>query len=58
MLAQDLERRPKAVSLARAVVERGGNRVTAILGEPLHRVSLREVLTNQAVGIFVRPSLP
>src|SRR6266498_2075479 len=53
-----LERCSEGMSLSRSVVQCTGDLVAPMLGEPLHRRALGDVLSNQSVGVLVRSTLP
>ena len=57
-LFEFLHRRRVVVAFSRAGVETVGDLVAVSLGEVGHRHALRQVLANEAVGIFVRAPLP
>ncbi len=48
----------KAESFPRSGVELGGDAIAVVLGEVRHALAFREVLADQAVGVFVGPAFP
>lgn len=57
-LVIDFVRSAEAEAFAGAMIEGGGDLVTAFLGEAGEGGALREVLADQAVGVLVCASLP
>src|SRR5437867_12109524 len=53
-----LERCSEGMSPSRSVVQCAGDLVAPMLGEPLHRGALWDVLSNQSVGVLVRSAFP
>ena len=53
-----LDGREEAVSFPGSVVEDARDFVTTLLGEVFHRRSLRQVLPNEAISVFVGASFP
>lgn len=55
---EDLERRSEAEPLARSCVKFARDGVAQVLAKAGHALTFRQVLPNQAVGVFVAAALP
>jgi len=57
-VSEDLDRGEVLVALTRSVVECEGDHVAARLSDVLHRSALRQVLSNETVGVLVDAAFP